>query len=54
MLQSSEVAEFLINLLICIKLFHAILKGFPDTSVSKESTCNAGDPPGQEDPLEKG
>ena len=31
--------------------------GFPDTSVGKESTCNAGDPgsiPGREDPLEKG
>ena len=31
--------------------------GFPDSSVGKESTCNAGDPgliPGQEDPLEKG
>ena len=26
------------------KLFHAILNGFPDTSVGKESTCNAGDP----------
>ena len=32
-------------------------KGFPDSSVGKESTCNAGDPyliPGWEDPLEKG
>ena len=31
--------------------------GFPDNSVGKESTCNAGDPgsiPGWEDPLEKG
>ena len=31
--------------------------GFPDSSVGKESTCNAGDPVrslGQEDPLEKG
>ena len=30
--------------------------GFPDSSVSKESTCNAGEPgliPGWEDPLEK-
>ena len=28
--------------------------GFPDSSVGKESACNAGDPgliPGQEDPL---
>ena len=34
-----------------------ILKGFPDGSVGKESTCNAGDPVqflGREDPLEKG
>ena len=34
-----------------------IIKGFPDSSVGKESTCNAGDPgfiPGSEDPLEKG
>ena len=33
------------------------LLGFPDTSVSKESVCNAGDPyliAGSEDPLEKG
>ena len=32
-------------------------KGFPDSSVGKESTCNAGDPVwflGGEDPLEKG
>ena len=32
-------------------------KGFPDSSVGKESACNAGDPgsiPGSEDPLEKG
>ena len=32
-------------------------KGFPDSSVDKESACNAGDPsliPGLEDPLEKG
>ena len=31
--------------------------GFPDGSVGKESTCNAGDQgliPGLEDPLEKG
>ena len=31
--------------------------GFPDSSVGKESTCNAEDPgllPGLEDPLEKG
>ena len=31
-------------------------KGFPNRSVSKESTCNAGDPVqflDQEDPLEK-
>ena len=32
--------------------------GFPDSSVGKESACNAGDPggsiPGQEDVLEKG
>ena len=31
--------------------------GFPDSSVGKESACNAGDPssiPGWEDPLEKG
>ena len=31
--------------------------GFPESSVGKESTCNAGDPssiPGWEDPLEKG
>ena len=30
--------------------------GFPDSSVSKESTCNAGEPgliPGWEEPLEK-
>ena len=33
------------------------LKDFPDCSVGKESTCNAGDPgsvPGWEDLLEKG
>ena len=35
-------------------------QGFPDSSVGKESTCNAGDPSskedmlGQEDMLEKG
>ena len=32
-------------------------EGFPDSSVGKESACNAGDPgsiPGREDPLEKG
>ena len=32
-------------------------QGFPDSSVGKESTCNAGDPVqflGSEDPLEKG
>ena len=32
-------------------------RGFPDSSVGKESSCNAGDPDGflgQEDPLEKG
>ena len=32
-------------------------KGFPHSSVGKESACNAGDPGsilGQEDPLEKG
>ena len=32
-------------------------KGFPDSSVDKESACSAGDPsliPGLEDPLEKG
>ena len=32
------------------------LKDFPDSSVGKESTCNAGDPgsvPGWEDLLEK-
>ena len=32
-------------------------KGFPHSSVGKESVCNAGDPgsvPGQEDSLEKG
>ena len=35
-------------------------RGFPDSSVGKESTCNAGDPSskedmlGQEDMLEKG
>ena len=34
--------------------------GFPDSSVGKESACNAGDPGswpwplGQEEPLEKG
>ena len=31
--------------------------GFPDKSIGKVSTCNAGDHsliPGQEDPLEKG
>ena len=36
-----------------------INKGFPDSSVGKETACNAGDPGsilflGQEDPLEKG
>ena len=32
-------------------------RGFPDSSVGKESACNAGDPSrflGLEDPLEKG
>ena len=32
-------------------------EGFPDSSVGKESVCNAGEPrliPGLEDPLEKG
>ena len=31
--------------------------GFPDSSVGKESACNAGDPgliPGSDDSLEKG
>ena len=31
--------------------------GFPDSSVGKESICNAGGPgsiPGREDPMEKG
>ena len=34
-----------------------VIKGFPDSSVGKESACNAGDSVqflGQEDPLEKG
>ena len=39
----SECRVF-INFLISIKLLHIILMGFPDTSVGKESTCNAGDP----------
>ena len=33
------------------------LRGFPDSSVGKESACNAGDPGltlGRENPLEKG
>ena len=37
-------------------LFH-YMWDFPDRSIGKESTCNAGDPSsilGQEDPLEKG
>ena len=32
-------------------------RGFPDSSIDKESACNAGDPVqflGQEDPLKKG
>ena len=36
--------------------YFGLVVGFPDSSVGKESTCNAGDPgsiPGQ-DPLEKG
>jgi len=42
-----------------ITLFQTLyeLSGFPDSSVSKESTCNAGDlglTLGWEDPLEKG
>ena len=38
-------------------LIASFLKGFSDSLVGKESTCNAGDPVlslGQEDPLEKG
>ena len=34
-----------------------MFRGFPDSSVGKESACNAGDPgsiPGSEDPLKKG
>ena len=40
---------------ICSQITHR--EGVPDSSVGKESTCNAGDPIrflGQEDPLEKG
>ena len=36
--------------------FSTVGRGFPDSSVGKESACNAGDPfwiPGLEDPLEK-
>ena len=35
---------------------YILLTGFPDSSVGKESTCNAGDPGsiGWEDLLEKG
>ena len=38
-------------------VLYFIVLGFPDSSVGKESTCNAGDLVGflgQEDPLEKG
>ena len=37
--------------------FDKAFKSIPDSSVGKESACNAGDPgliPGREDPLEKG
>ena len=41
-----------------LRLWFTILpKGFPDSSVDKESAYNAGDSsliPGQEDPLKKG
>ena len=40
-----------------ILFFFLNLEGFPDSSVSKESPCNAGEPgsiPQWEDPLEKG
>ena len=40
-----------------VLFFFLNLEGFPDSSVGKESHCNAGGPgsiPGWEDPLEKG
>ena len=40
-----------------ILFFFLNLEGFPDSSVGKESPCNAGEPgsiPQWEDPLEKG
>ena len=40
-----------------LRLYLALLWGFPDSKVEKESACNARDPgsiPGLEDPLEKG
>ena len=46
-----------IEKLFCIWNFLHFTKGLPDSSVSKEPTCNAGHPVqflGQEDPLVKG
>ena len=44
------------HLLVDLVFNGASLVGFPDSSVGKESACNAGDPGsvGQKDLLEKG
>ena len=45
------------GVMVWIKRWHVLHMGFSDSSVGKESTCNAGDPVqflGQRDLLEKG
>ena len=59
-LQSRDIT-LLTKVLIVKTMFSPVVMyrcgAFPDSSVDKESTCNAADPssiPGQKDPLEKG
>ena len=40
----SSIASMTAVSLFCFSYFHYPAKGFPDGSVGKESTCNAGDP----------
>ena len=56
MIASSHMSMFLFDL-TKIPDFGSSVQGFPDSSVGKESACNAGDPVqflGWEDPLKKG